>query len=233
MSREGRGGLMLALGAMLIQLVWSGEFGSFVQQHMRWPLGAASVVLVVLGMNDLLAADRERKRDGRRRSAAPMVAWLMLLPIAVLVAVAPTALGSDAATRAGAYEPEQRGNVFDPLPGGQPIEMTMFDFIDRALWDPQEGLAGRSIVVEAFVVNDDRYAEGVLLTRFVASCCAADALPLQIAIPTTMVLADDTWLRATIEWTPSEDTSSMFVEARLLDAVELDEPPDAPYESPY
>ncbi|MDJ0768580.1 MAG: TIGR03943 family protein [Ilumatobacter sp.] len=235
MNREGRGALMLALGAMLVQLVWSGGFGSFVQQHMRWPLGAAAAAMLVLGAHDMLGADRERRRGGELRGAAPLVGWLLLLPIAVLVAVAPTALGSDAATRAEAFEPAQRGNVFDPLPDDGPIEMSMFDFIDRALWDPQRGLEGREVVVEAFIVSDDRYPAGVLLTRFMVSCCAADALPLQIAVPTSARLADDTWVRATIEWSPPavDAAPSRFVEATLLDLVELDEAPASPYESPY
>jgi uncharacterized repeat protein (TIGR03943 family) len=237
---------MTALGAMLAQLIWTGGFGWFVQQHMRWPLAVAAVVLLGLGLNDLVFSER-RTTDGDEvddqvdgehhgHAAAPAVGWLLLLPIAVLVGVAPTALGSVAAQRADTYEPAERGAVFEPLPtDGQPIPMRVFDFLDRAIWDPDMSLEGRQIVVEAFVVNDDDYPDGVLLTRFMVSCCAADGLPLQIAVPTTTQFEDDTWLRATIEWLPPDqgDPESEFVEATLLDYTELTEPPESPYESPY
>ena len=38
MNRMGRGVLMSYVGVVVLRLVWSGDFGDFVQQHMRWPL---------------------------------------------------------------------------------------------------------------------------------------------------------------------------------------------------
>ncbi|MFV0307182.1 MAG: TIGR03943 family putative permease subunit [Desertimonas sp.] len=235
MSRDGRGALLVALGAMVAQLVWSGDFSSFVQLHMRWPLGAAAIALLALGLNDLVIARLGIVADAARR-AAPVVGGLMMLPVAVLIAVAPTTLGSAAARRAGPPPPTATDEAFAPLPDdGRPIEMRVFEFMRRARSDQRFELEGRHVVVEAFVVNDDRYPDGVLLSRFLVSCCAADALPVQIAVPTTLTFDDDTWVRATIEWDPvaSAGEQRWLVVATLVEYTVLTAAPAAPYESPY
>ncbi|MDY7103239.1 MAG: TIGR03943 family protein [Actinomycetota bacterium] len=58
MSRDGRAALMLCLGVVTLRLVYTGGFGWFVQQRMRWPLVAAAVVLVAFGAFEVISAWR-------------------------------------------------------------------------------------------------------------------------------------------------------------------------------
>lgn len=243
MKRADRAFLMLLFGLLALQLVRTGGFGWFVQQRMRWPLLAAGSIAALIGLIGLMG----RAPDGRdadhddgdhhHGTAGRAVVWLLLVPVAVMLAVAPTALGSDAARRAGIYQPTSRLELFDPLPAGsEPLELTMSEFITRALWDPDASLTGRDVRLEGFITNDPRPGTGVVLTRFAISCCAADALPLQVALRTDRQLADDTWVRVVVRWVPAPTAaagSDDLVEAHVAAIEIVPDVPDNPYESPY
>jgi hypothetical protein len=110
------------------------------------------------------------------------------------------------------------------------------------VWDADQSLAGRHVVLRGFVVADDRVPDGFALTRFVVACCAADALPVQVAVSDIAgrletPLENDTWVDAVVVWQPPDEpydlSSSWIVEAELVGVDILPGPPDAPYESPY
>lgn len=242
MNRMGRAAMMCAVGAVILRLVWSGGFGWFVQQHMRWPLLGAGIVLVVLGVVEARRASREEKVDDHARDhpVAPGVGWLLTLPLVVLVAVAPTGLGAAAAGRVAAYTPVEAATSFDPIPdSGGPVDLRVFDFVDRAIWDPDRSLADRDVVLEGLVVNDDDVADGFRLTRFLVSCCAADGIPVQVTLRgVDEPLPDDTWVRVVVRWREPEtplrdlDHEDRVVEADIVSLTVTDVPSD-PYESPY
>lgn len=231
---------MLAVGAMAVRLAATGEFGAFVQQRMRWPLLLAGAVLVVLGIAEAIRADAEHRADGasRGRSVAPAVGWLLLVPMFVLISVAPTALGASAVSRTDGYQSTERSR-FSALPTGtEPIPMAFLPFVDRAVWDDERSLLDRPVLLEGFVVNDERAPDGFVLTRFVVACCAADALPVQVAVRGVGApLPDDTWVRAVVVWRPPPEpydlTQPWIVEADLARYEVLPGAPDSPYESPY
>jgi uncharacterized repeat protein (TIGR03943 family) len=231
---------MLFVGAMAVRLSWTGEFGAFLQQHMRWPLLLGGAVLVVLGVAEAVRSDAEQRSDAgaRRRSVAPRVGWLLLAPMLVLISVAPSALGASAVGRTDGYQSTER-DAFDPLPEGtDPVSLTFLEFVDRAVWDGDESLRDRQIRLTGFVVNDDRTPDGFVLTRFAVACCAADALPVQVAVRNVGApLPDDTWIDAVVVWRPPPEpydlTEPWIVEADMAAFQVLPEAPDAPYESPY
>jgi len=239
----------MILGIVAIWLVWSGAFGSFVHQRMRWPLAIAGVMLITVGIIEMVTAERTGRQDpdSGRRFAAPSVGWLLMLPVVVLMAVAPSALGATAAGRASGFVPDGAREIFERLPDTtDPIPMRVYDFVDRAVWDPMLSLEFREIELEGIVVNDDRYPDGFVLVRFAVSCCAADGVPLRVAFPDAPEnLADDTWISAVVRWIPPPEGTyfnvpdvpfaidgDLYIEADLLSFRILDDPPDSPYESP-
>ncbi|MEM7273149.1 MAG: TIGR03943 family protein [Actinomycetota bacterium] len=259
MTRSGRAAVILFVGVVTARLVLSGGFGWFVQQHMRYPLAAAAVALLVFGAYELIGASRGTADDdhdphdqghdhvdGHHHDhdhgwAGPRVGWLLALPLLVLVTVAPTGLGAEAAARVDAYVPTETDNRFGPLPDSDgPLEMKVLDFLDRAAWDPEESLNGRTIRLEGLVVNDPEITDGFKLTRFMVSCCAADGIPLQVTVRGDgPALENDTWVIADVVWTPpevpyAEQEGPFAVEADLLrvEVVPGGAPQD-PYESPY
>ncbi|MEM9133769.1 MAG: TIGR03943 family protein [Actinomycetota bacterium] len=241
MNRLGRAAVMVSIGAMAARLLWSGGYGWFVQQHMFIPLLLAAVVLIAFGAFEIAVGIREEQRIGAtsRWRVAPTVGWLLLLPLAVLVAVAPTGLGAAAASRIEAFSPTEQTDEFPPLDtGGGPVEMRVYDFLDRAIWDDERSLDGVAVRLEGLVVNDDEIADGFQLTRFLVSCCAADGIPLQVALRgLDAPLEDNTWVIADVVWiepdVPYADSGLRIVEAEILSIEPQPGVRKDPYESPY
>lgn len=237
----GRAAVLCALGGVTLRLIWSGGFGWFVQQRMRLPLLAAGIILLAMGLFEAWAAGREEKADPSsiRRSVAPSIGWMLVLPLLVLMAVAPTGLGAAAAGRVDAYTPSAASQAYDPLPQTDgPTPLRVFDFLDRAIWDPDRSLEDTPILLEGLVVNDPDTPDGFLLTRFMVSCCAADGIPLQVQVSGAgQAFADDTWVKAVVLWrppeTPYQDKQGDWTVAADIVSIEVAETPGDAYESPY
>lgn len=237
---------MLTIGGVVTRLVLSGNFGSFVQQRMKIPLAVAAVVLLTFGLIEAIGAYRQDSidPDTSRRSISPTVGWLLAAPLVVLVAVAPTSLGAAAAQRSEPLTPTQQtppDSGIEPIDDSAgPVEMRVYEFLSRALWDDTGSLTDKKIVLEGLVVNDENITDGFRLTRFAVNCCAADGLPLQVGIRgLTEQFDDDTWVRATITWRPppeggyQAEGASEVVEADIIELEIVDDPPDDPYETPF
>ena len=240
MNRMGRATLMLGLAAIMTRLLWTGGFGWFVQQRMKLPLMAATAVLLAFGLYETFAGSREEGRDpdSSRRQVGPVVGWMMILPLVVLISVAPTGLGASAADRVDSFSPTETDDEFTPLDSSAgPVEMKVLDFVERALWDESRSLEDTTVRLEGLVVNDPEVPDGFKLTRFLVSCCAADGIPIQVSIRDAgPPLPDDTWVVADIVWRPlpeSERETSTVVEADAIAITVVPDAPNDPYESPY
>ena len=234
---------MLYIGITMTRLLWSGSFGFFIQQRMQIPLALATVTLLLLGAYEARTALREEKADENawRRMSAPRVGLLMILPLLVLTSVAPTGLGAAAAERVEPFQPVTNDVAFPPLEvSDQPLEMRVFDFVARAIADPAESLNDVPVRLEGLVVNDPEIDDGFRLTRFLVSCCAADGVPIQVAVRgLDTTFEDDTWVIAdVVVRTPDVPLSQLPAAERIVEVdvisitVETDPPTDA-YESPY
>ncbi len=233
--------LLLSLGAVTARMLWSGGYGWFVQQRMFIPLVLATVVLLGFGVFEAIQGTQEERRnpESSRWSVAPAVGWLLLLPLLVLIAVAPTGLGAAAASRVEAFTPNERLSRFEPLDASAgPVDMRVYDFLERAVWDPDASLDGVTVRLEGLVVNDDRTPDGFMLTRFLVSCCAADGIPLQVALRgVDQTFEDDTWVVAEVVWRPPEVPYDQVQGTKIVEAdvISLTVVPGTndPYESPY
>lgn len=226
----------------MARLLWSGSFGWFVQQRMRIPLIVATAMLLLFGAFEALDGSREEQDDAAasRRSAGPAIGWLLILPLVVLISVAPTGLGAAAADRVDAYTPTEKQDSYESLDASAgPVEMRVFDFLDRAIWDDARSLEGVTVRLEGLVVNDPEIANGFKLTRFLVSCCAADGIPLQVTVrDATQVFSDDTWVVADVVWRPPDIAyldmgNDLVVEADAVTITEVTDARNDPYESPY
>ena len=237
MNQAGRGMITLIVGLAVARMTMTGAFGDFVQQRMRWPLVIAACCLIGLGAIDVVRWVRAAGEQNRQ--AAPAVGLLMVVPILILIAVAPSALGAAAADRVEPYEPPPPETEAWVLPDEDPFEMSVLDFVNQALYDEEGRLEGRSVVLEGLVVNDPDVPDGFLLVRFLVSCCAADGIPLKIALRGTPErLENDTWVEAVVSWTPPEvpyddPNGPRYIEAEIESIEVLEDPPDSPYESPF
>lgn len=175
-----------------------------------------------------------RVDDPQHAMAGPKVGWLLVLPLAVLIAVAPTGLGAAAADRVDAFRPTDSGADWPALDtSAGPVDLTMMEFLNRAVWDETRSLEDVTVRLTGIVVNDPDIADGFKLTKFLVSCCAADGLPVQAAVRgATEGYENDTWVEVVGEWIPTDlDSPGATPELRAHSISVMTNPPRDPYES--
>jgi uncharacterized repeat protein (TIGR03943 family) len=236
--RRGDGGPLLVLaGAVAVWASVSGAVLQYLRPGMRTWVGLAGAVLVGLGVAVTVLGRRER--IGGHGSSR--VGWLVAVPICVAVTLGPGSLGSYAAGRTATFRDLPQGpSSFDLEQylvansfGGQAVRLSLFDFVSAAE-DPDDAalLDGREVRLTGFVVTPTDPDPGAFyLTRFLISCCAADAVALQVEVrgdPDGRTPAEDSWVEVVATLEGLDDDRPIV---RLASLSRIDEPRD-PYEFP-
>jgi uncharacterized repeat protein (TIGR03943 family) len=214
MNRQAQAVVLLLVGGAILRASVTDLYLRYVKEGLRPFLIAAGVLLVAAAVATLWyelrpgrRADAHDGHDDGHGHAEPRVAWLLVLPVFALLLVAPPALGSYAANRAGTAL--QETSDFPPLPPGDPVTVSVVDYATRAVYDDGKSLAGRRVQVTGFVMVGDDGAP--YLARMTLSCCAADARPVKIgldgAVPTG--LAADSWLEVVGRYTSRSTKDSV------------------------
>jgi uncharacterized repeat protein (TIGR03943 family) len=232
MNEDAQAGILLALGALALRLGLTDAHLAYIRPAMGPVLALAGAVLVVLGGVVLLRPGRLARVDGATpphgghdHVGASRIAWLLVAPILGIAVVVPRPLGAFAANRAAATLPPPARADFGPLPApvvpGGPVDLSLKEFVGRAVYDQGRSLRGAPVRLVGFVTPDAR-GGGFILTRFIVTCCAADARPLRVAVrgPAPPWPAPDTWLEITGTWRPERRTAE---DGRppVLDATDL------------
>ena len=167
--------------------------------------------------------------DGHGHGHGPRAAWLLLLPVLAIFLIAPPALGAYAAARDTTNAIQPREAKAPPLPPGDPAEISVSDYVGRAVWDEGRSLEGRTVQMTGFVTPNP--AGGWWLTRLALSCCAADAIASKVQAMDTPDLPENTWVTVTGEWVPGGGTKSdtAIPLLKVADVVEVPQPKN-PYE---
>ena len=212
MNRQAQAVVLLLVGGAILRASVTDLYLRYVKEGLRPFLIAAGVLLVAAAAATLWYELRSRREadhdDGHGHAhAEPRVAWLLVLPVFALLLVAPPALGSYAANRAGTAL--QETSDFAPLAAGDPVAVSLIDYATRAVYDEGRSLAGRRVQIRGFVMVGDDGAP--YLARMILSCCAADARPVKIgldgAVPTG--LAADSWLEVVGRYTARSTKDSV------------------------
>jgi uncharacterized repeat protein (TIGR03943 family) len=116
-----------------------------------------------------------------------------------------------------------------PLPPGDPAQVTVAEYVGRAVWDDGLTLEGRTVEMTGFVTPDP--AGGWWISRMAVACCAADAIASKVKVLNAPDLPADTWVTITGRWVPGggtkSDTAIPLLE--VIDLVEVPQPKN-PYE---
>ncbi|MER5518482.1 TIGR03943 family protein [Streptomyces sp. NPDC002763] len=212
MNRQAQAAMMFLVGAALLHAGATDLYLRYVKAGLRPLLLAAGVVLIV----SALATAWYEWRRSRRRTAStanstatstasdhghrePRISWLLVLPLLALILIAPPALGSYSALRAGTALQQPYG--YTKLPAGDPIPLALVDYAGRAVYDHGRSLDGHSVRISGFVAVDT--AGTPYLVRMALNCCAADAQPVKVALTGKIppVLQPDAWLQVTGTYT--------------------------------
>ncbi|MCB0919949.1 MAG: TIGR03943 family protein [Actinobacteria bacterium] len=209
-----------------MRITWSDLFLNYVREPMRPLLLAAGVFLTVLGIWSLAKVIKRQPAEagasdhGHDHTQVPKVAWLLLLPVAAIFLVAPPPLGADAAERDSGTQPLSQSDepVYDPLPAGKdPVVLNLDDYAVRALFDEGRTLVDHTVAMDGFVTTSrsgDWY-----LTRFVTSCCAADASAVKVQVVGTPAPPVEQWVRVTGQYL--DNHSDDYEEPPMLRAEEV------------
>lgn len=213
--------ILAALAAAIGRLLISGEYLAYVRAEMAPALALSAAFLAGL------AAWTVRSANHPPPAHLPAVSWLLLWPVLVVLVVAPGSLGAVTAARSVAGPPPDPASSagFGPLPPGDPVGLTVAEYVDRALLGGEATLVGRRVTVLGFVTPDPA-AGGWSLTRLQIRCCAADALPIRVRAVGAADQPADRWVRVTGSYLPPTPAG----EPRLgVETVVLADEPEQPY----
>ncbi|MDF3142344.1 MULTISPECIES: TIGR03943 family protein [unclassified Streptomyces] len=241
MNRQAQAAVLFLLGASLLHAATTDLYLRYVKQGLR-PLVLVSGAVLIAAATATVWYERKRTRAQKQRAAdqdahahrEPRVAWLLVLPLFALILVAPPALGSYSATRAGTALQEPL--AYPSLPAADPLPLSVVDYAGRAVYDHGRTLHDRRVQLTGFLALD---RDGTpYLVRMALNCCAADAQPVKVALTGRIppVLQPDTWLRITGTYSPRRTKDPVnggpipFIE--VTEAKPVAEPTD-PYDESW
>jgi uncharacterized repeat protein (TIGR03943 family) len=240
-SGEAQGGLLLLSGGMVARMALADTYLLYVKAGMRPLLLLSAAVLLVLGGLRLVAGLRSPRADQHDPDLGDGTAgWLLVVPVLAVALVTPSPLGAFAAGRSALRPVVAAGSSFEPLaPGPDGVaDLTVTNFLRRALFDERRSLDGARVRLVGLVAPDPSITPGspggFRLTRFVLTCCAADARPMQVAVrslPAT-VPPTDAWVEVVGTWRPGSGAAGVAGPLPELDAERVGRVrrPAEPYE---
>jgi uncharacterized repeat protein (TIGR03943 family) len=192
-------GVLGAWAGMFWFLQLSGRLNMYLSTRTAWivPTGAVILTLAAIG-----AAVTARRREQTLTRRATVTAAILIAPIVLMTAAPPTTLGSFSSSRKAQFS--GRGlwtywGTFD-----ESSEITFFFVAASKYWDGGADLLGQRAGEEASFVGfaerwDSTPADEIVLTRFVVTCCVADATPISIRVVNVPPgsVEEDSWIEVT------------------------------------
>ena len=205
-------------------LLISGRTSLYLSSRTAWvvPVGAVALTIGAIGR---LATSRTSS------GPEPLVrGWglaVVILPVAVILALPPKALGSFAASRRSIA-----AGAFASAPDLRAGEQVTLASVAAAGWSDEArralvSRAGTTVTFDGIVARrDGQPADEFMLTRFIVSCCVADALSVQVRVVGAPPggFGEDAWVRVTGSFYPVG--REVVVDASGIEAIPQ---PDDPY----
>ena len=223
-------GLALAAwGALFWFVLATGRTGLYLSGRTAWlvPLGG----VLATGAAGLRLASAKTERPERLGSREAWTLGLIVLPVVVLLAMPPATLGTYAAGRRSGFVGSGVSAGSGSLDSGQ---ITLIDV--AAAQSSKEGQAalqrhaGEAVTFEGLVTTEAGAGPGeFLLTRFIITCCVADATIAQVKVVDAPpgALQDNQWVSVTGKLYPLG--SDILVDASTVTPIPQ---PEHPYLTP-
>lgn len=220
---------MAAWAALFWWLLLSGRSFLYLSERTDWvvPMGAVILTIAVAGR---LWSARGPHRDPLKRSDAWRLGAIVV-PVVATVAIPPASLGSYAASRRSSFVSSGYTSTAADIESG---ELSLVDVAgalrSREAMQALVKRAGSEVSFVGFVARDSGMpADEFMLSRFLVSCCVADALSVQVRIVGAPPgeLAEDDWVQVTGAMYPLG--REVIVDAS--DVVKVDRP-KRPYLNP-
>lgn len=229
-ARGVAGSIVLGAWAALFWFLWlSGREAFYLSTRTDWVVPVAAVLITVATIGRLASARTTTPQPLSVREL--WIMGLMVVPVVLVLAAPPRTLGTFSASKRAAFSGTGFATSATDIGSG---ELTLIDVAagqtspegERAL----AARAGETIDFVGFVsIRDDTPAGEVLLTRYVVTCCVADATITQVRVVnvTPGEFADEEWV---------EVTGTIYPIGRevIVDATDIVKVPrpDRPYLTP-
>ncbi|MPY58654.1 TIGR03943 family putative permease subunit [Streptomyces spongiae] len=247
MNRQAQAVVLFLVGVAVLRAGFTDLYLRYVKAGLQPLLLLAGAVLIVAAAATLWydrrpphtadggEAEHDEGHEHGHAHREPRVSWLLVLPLVALILVAPPALGSYSAMRAGTAL-QQTPWGYPKLPAGDPLRLNLADYAGRAAYDHGRSLGHRHVKVAGFVALDKNGT--AYLVRMALNCCAADAQPVKVGLSGNLppVLQPDTWLEVTGTYTgkrikdPVNDGVIPFLEVEKAKPVKA---PRDPYDESW
>jgi uncharacterized repeat protein (TIGR03943 family) len=228
-SRLAGAAVLGAWATLFWWLLFTGRDGLYLSTRTRWvvPVGATLLTLASIGR---LATARTRTPEPVRRREA----WIMgavVVPVVLVMALPPATLGQFSAGKRSGFASAGVATSAGDIASG---ELTLVD-VAAAQTSPEgeralASRAGEQVHFVGFVTRyDDTPADELFLTRYVVTCCVADATIAQVRVVnvTPGAFEPNAWVEVSGAIYPIG--REVIVNASRIVEVE---PPDRPYLTP-
>jgi uncharacterized repeat protein (TIGR03943 family) len=241
-SAADRSRAALATGLLALWIGLTDAMLKYLRPSMRPWLVTAGAALVAFGIYGIVRArqlavearDHATTTSPRRR---PRIGWLLVLPVVAIILFGPQPMG-EFALRRTPHLPEYAFDIaaYASSTGQRVPALKMSDFLEGAAQNGnREYLATHDVALRGFVsLPGIAGPDSFVLTRFLITCCAADAQPLSVTIVgVAMVPAKGQWLDVTARFDPAIRPVAKGAYGPVLRAKNLQpiSAPSGPYES--
>ncbi len=201
--------IAVVLGAWAVLYVFllvSGRTSLYLSNRTAWliPVGAAILIVAFLGR---LVFRGSHEESLSRRDAGGLA--VVAIPVIVVLALPPASLSSYAASRRSSFASAAFVPSVEDITKG---DLGLADVAGAVRSDEAmaalQARAGAEVSFVGFVNRDSGMpADEFMLTRFLISCCVADALSVQVRVVGAPPgsLKQDQWVRVTGNLYPLQD----------------------------
>jgi putative membrane protein len=194
-------GVMLAAWAGLFWfLLVSGRWALYLSTRTSWlvPVGAVLLSVATIGR---LASARSSDEPEPLNARRTWTIGLMMFPVVVILALPPAALTSYAVGRRSGFVGAGISTSTGDIATGSIslIDVAAAQTTPAGL-DALEQRAGEVVAFDGFVMRyADTPAEEIMLTRYIVTCCVADATIAQVRVVNVPAgtFQQDQWVRVT------------------------------------
>ena len=227
----------LRVGTGVVLAAWAGLFwfllatertSLFLSTRTAWLVPSGAILLTIAAAGRLATA-RSHTADALQRRDA-WVLGAIAFPVVVLIAMPPVTLGNYAVGKRASFVGSSIGSSVRVVSGS-------LDFVDvaaaQSFDDASKALAkraGEPIVLDGIVSADDGLPpDEFLLTRFIVTCCTADATIAQVRVVGAPpgAFEPDEWVK--VEGRLYPIGREVLVAAEHVEAIPA---PDVPYLTP-
>jgi len=173
--------VLLGWAVMFWTLFLTGRTYLYLSSRTAWLVPMGAVIMSIAAIGRLWTARTEKEDPLESRTAWAL--GVIALPVVLVLALPPSALGAFSAGKRSTYAGSAIGATARDVTG--PL-----DFVDigaaqsfPTAMQELEARAGQPITLEGFVTTDaSAPPDEILLTRYIVTCCVADATVAQVRI---------------------------------------------------